>query len=251
MLLYDFDGVLIDSAREASLSAYNTVFKKQYTALEQLPEGCIDLFFKNIFHFHNPYTLCNLIKWCGENCKLGETRILTRSEFKDYCALQADIKKEEITPYFYSVRVNFMEANPKEWLELNRPFFGLWNALKERGAEDVVILTAKNKQAVIRLCHHYGLMVLEENVYAGDGNVTKMDNFRSIHNRFNLPSYNFIDDHLSNLVDLNNAFKDDERFSLNLYLCDWGYGHEEDKELAKKLGFRVVGMDEVSNFFPS
>lgn len=251
MYLFDFDGVLIDSAREAGLSAYNTVFKKEYTSLSQLPDGCEELFFKNIYHFYNPYTLCNLMKWCGEQASVTNDRMMSRSEFSEYCAAQKDIVQSEITPYFYSIRVRFMETNPKEWLELNRPFPKIWNYLQQSDPKQLFILTAKNKKAVHTLCHHYGLMIPETNIYAGDNGVSKTDNFNIIHERIHARAYHFIDDHLKNLKDLDahcnktGAFLSPESDAfMKLYLCDWGYGDTLDYEEARKRGYSVVSQEQ-------
>lgn len=245
MFLFDFDGVLINSAKEAGLSAFNAVNKTSHRSLSALPEGCLDLFMSNIFHFHNPYTLCNLLKWCSENCKTNPDKILTREEFKAYALAQGDIDKATINKYFYSVRVNFMESAPEEWLLLNEPYKVVWNKLIELGAENIIILTAKNRKAVYSLSHHYGLKLLDENIYSGDNNLTKMDNFRSIVSRFGAQDYYFIDDHLTNLKDLDRDFNTEDSKSINLMLADWGYGDKYDFNEAKELGYEVISQDRL------
>ncbi len=244
MFIFDFDGVLIDSVKEAGLSAYNSVTGQLCTDLKQMPEPCFNLYFKNIMHFHNPYTLTILIKWCLENYKESPDRLLTREEFKEF-AKTLDINPIEVTPYFFSVREKFISADLSNWLKLNEPYNPLWSKLANYCPEKVIILTAKNKNAVVSLCSHYGLNVLEENIYSGDGNLTKMDNLKTIHARFKLPKYDFIDDHLKNLSDLDNEFKSCPDFHLNLILCDWGYGDKADMVEAKNLGFKVMSQEEV------
>lgn len=245
MFLFDFDGVLINSAKEAGLSAFNAVNKTNFTSLSALPEGCLNLFMNNIFHFHNPYTLCILLKWCSENCGTNPDKILTREEFKVYAEKQDTIQRATINSYFYSVRVNFMETCFDEWLALNEPYELVWNTLIENGVDDLVILTAKNRKAVYALCHHYGLNIADENIYSGDNNLTKMDNFKSIRSRFGNNDYVFIDDHLSNLRDLDKEFNQGPEEILNLVLCDWGYGDKADFKTAKDLGYSVMSQMEL------
>src|SRR5690606_15775485 len=127
-----------------------------------------------------------------------------------------DIDPNTISNYFYSVRVAFMESATQEWLKLNEPFYPLWDKLIEYGPQNVVILTAKNKSAVIKLCHHYGLKVNEQNVYAGDNNTSKIENFTQISQRFNKEKYTFIDDHLKNLKDLHTAFNKGDKKRIDL-----------------------------------
>jgi FMN phosphatase YigB (HAD superfamily) len=245
MFLFDFDGVLMNSVKEAGLSAFNAVNKTRHRSLSALPEGCLDLFMNNIFHFHNPYTLCNLLKWCSENCSTNPDKILSREEFKVYASLQQDIDRATINKYFYSVRVDFMESSPEEWLVLNEPYQLVWNKLVANGAENLIILTAKNRKAVYALCHHYGLKIPDENIYSGDNNLTKMDNFRSIVSRFGDQDYYFIDDHLTNLMDLDRDFNTEDSKSINLMLADWGYGDKYDFNEAEELGYEVISQDRL------
>lgn len=244
MYIFDFDGVLIDSVKEAGLSAYNSLTNQLCTDLNQMPKSCFDLYIKNIMHFHNPHTLTVLIKWCLENHEKTPDRLLNRAEFKTYLE-QQKINPKEVTPYFFSVREKFISKDLTAWLKLNEPLNPLWSELAKHSADKVVILTAKNKNAVMNLCKYYGLNVLDENIYSGDGNLTKMDNFKTIHARFQCPRYDFIDDHLSNLVDLSKAFKTHSEFELNLILCDWGYGDKLDLDKARSLGFKVMSQAEV------
>ena len=235
MFLYDFDGVLISSVKEASLSGLNAVNKTSLRSFDQMPAGYFDLFFNNVFHFFNPYTLCVLARWSNENCGTNQDKILTREEFATYAAKQTDIDPKTIVEYFYSIRVAFMESASEEWLKLNEPFNPLWNTLIEYGSENVVILTAKNQKAVLKLCHHY----------AGDNNVSKIENFKRINERFKKEKYTFIDDHLKNLKDLNTAFNKGDEKPIDLVLCDWGYGSIDDYPHALELGFEVLGQREL------
>jgi beta-phosphoglucomutase-like phosphatase (HAD superfamily) len=47
MLIFDFDGVLINSLDEVTLTAYNAVTGKQVTSLADLPTALVGLFQHN------------------------------------------------------------------------------------------------------------------------------------------------------------------------------------------------------------
>jgi phosphoglycolate phosphatase-like HAD superfamily hydrolase len=243
MLIFDFDGVLINSIKEACLSGYNAMNKTEHKELSAMPKNVYELFITNARHFHNPYTLCSLIKWCSENNSTNPDKILTREEFKNY-QQTLDIDPKEITPFFYSVRRKFMDTYPTEWANLNEPFSPIWEAVGEKDPNEIIILTAKNRAAVLKLCEFYGLKIPDENVYSGDQNKTKIDNFKSIQERFKTNQFSFIDDHLNNLNDINHAFNHDQK-TIDLILCDWGYGDPQDFITAKASGFQVLGQEEV------
>jgi len=69
-----------------------------------------------------------------------------------------------------------------------------------------VILTYKNREATVTLCHHFGLPVLNENVYSGDHGTTKIANLLQIQDHFKQGRYTFIDDSLANLQELDAHF---------------------------------------------
>ncbi len=243
MLLFDFDGVLINSIKEACLSGYNAMRKTELTSLADMPENVYELFLKNSLHFHNPYTLCTLISWCSENNIENPDKILSRAEFKAYQD-SLDIDPTKINAFFYTIRRKFMESFPTEWANLNEPFTPIWNAVKSKDPGNLIILTAKNGDAVLKLCEYYGLNIPETNIYSGDGNKTKMQNLDSIIKRFQTNKFSFIDDHLKNLNDINGAFNQTEK-NIELILCNWGYGDKEDFNKAKDLGFKVLSQEEV------
>lgn len=50
MLIFDFDGVLIDSLDEVILTVYNTATGQQVTRLTDLAQPLVELFRRNRFH---------------------------------------------------------------------------------------------------------------------------------------------------------------------------------------------------------
>jgi phosphoglycolate phosphatase-like HAD superfamily hydrolase len=242
-LLFDFDGVLMDSIREAGLSAYNAVTGSNHTTLEEMPENCFQLFYNNRFIFYKPGILFLLMQWCIENYETKPNYILTKDEFKKYIDKETRCLNE-LGHYFYSVRTNFMTATKEKWVKINHPFQPIWDSVIENGADKVIILTAKNRAAVATLAQHYGLQIKDENIYSGDNGKNKIENFKEILNRFGKQNYLFLDDHLINLVDLDNYFNQKETI-INFALCTWGYGWQGDIEEAKKLGYQVISQEQA------
>ncbi len=50
MLIFDYDGVLLDSVREIAVTTYNMLQGSIATRLEQLPQNALKLFLRNRFH---------------------------------------------------------------------------------------------------------------------------------------------------------------------------------------------------------
>ena len=246
--LFDFDGVLIDSVREAGLSAYNAVTGSKAVTLEEMPKPCLDLFYNNRFIFYKPAYLYLLMQWCVENYQEQPDYILSKEEFQKYVE-EEKRPLNELGAYFYSIRSAFMEAAPEKWVAINHPFQPVWNSLIKYGVDKFIILTAKNKKAVLKLGQHYGLEFLEENVYSGDGGKTKIDNFKEIFSRLGKQDFYFVDDHLVNLKDLDLALNKESEKLISLALCDWGYGWQGDFAEAKSRGYDILSQADLVKKF--
>ena len=245
MFIYDFDGVLIDSLSEVIVTAYNTVSGKLSTRLQDLPQGYERLFRKYRYHLQPAADFPVYAEWCLKKCSADNQAVLTSAEYGAVLAA-AEEPPEERRRRFFSTRRRFLETNREAWLDLNQPYRPLWDVLVERGGAGPVILTNKNKTAVLELSHHFGLRVVPDNVYAAEAGATKIENLEAIRQRFQQPKYYFIDDSLLNLRELENhgsRFED-----VTFLLANWGYTGPEDEENASNDGFRSFTQDEFLAF---
>jgi hypothetical protein len=137
-----------------------------------------------------------------------------------------------------------VEKDEAQWLALNGPFQPIWDELKQYASENVILLTNKNRSAALHLCRYFGLLLKNENVYSGDDGVTKIDNLNSIHQRFQDAPYDFIDDSLRNLRELDRHFNETGCF-LRLILASWGYTGPEDEHDARALGYSVFSQKDL------
>ena len=60
MLIYDYDGVLMDSVREVAVTAHNMLTGEIITRLDQIPTNALALFLKNRFHDDSVKNLCEI-----------------------------------------------------------------------------------------------------------------------------------------------------------------------------------------------
>lgn len=243
MWIFDFDGVLLNSLDEVVISAYNAATGKTLKAIHQLPADLVNLFKRNRFHFQPAGDVLPLMRWCLENYRSKPDKLLARSEFLDIIQ-KTDEPLIARTEHFYAARRRLAQQDPIGWLSLNRPFQPIWNELIERGSEKVIILTNKNREAVYKQCHHFGLLVLEENIYAGDGGADKISNLNQLLDRFKEPASGFIDDSLRNLLDLDTSFNKPVK-TLPLYLASWGFIGPDDLNGARSAGISVLNQAEL------
>ncbi len=243
MLIFDFDGVLLNSVVEMSITAYNAVTGALATSPADLPGNAAKLFLTNRYHVQPAGDAINLMAWCVENAYLpGDHRL----EPSAYQAIResSDVPLKERTGQFFAARTRFIAHDPVQWPLLNTVYQPVWDVLKRQDADGIVILTNKNREATVTLSHHFGLPVLDENVYAGDHGTTKIKNLLAIQARFGQDRYGFVDDSIGNLEELDAHFNAEEPL-LELMLASWGYIGPEDHSLARRAGYAILEQDDL------
>ncbi len=83
MLIFDFDGVLMDSVREIAVTAYNMLKGTIVTRLNQLPQNALDLFLRNRFHVQPIGDAPVLMKWCLETGESDPDKLLSPAEYEE------------------------------------------------------------------------------------------------------------------------------------------------------------------------
>jgi len=243
MWIFDFDGVLLNSLDEVTVSAYNAVTGKLVTAIEKIPPHLVSLFKRNRFHFQPAGDVIPLMQWCLDTHIAEPNRLLTRNEF-------LNIIRETTEPLisrtdrFFAARNRFAERDSRRWMSLNRPFHPIWGELVKRNGEQVIILTNKNREAVFQQSRYFGLNISKENIYAGDGGASKTSNLNTLFNRFSERPLRFIDDSLKNLQDLNAHFNQPSPL-LSLFLASWGFIGPDDIQTARSSAISVLSQEDL------
>jgi len=242
MLIFDFDGVLMDSVHEVAVTAYNMLQGNLATQLNQLPQKALDLFLRNRFHVQPIGDAPVLMQWCLEAGESAPRKMLSDEEYNDIIG-QVDEPVADRTIRFFQTRRRFKTMDIKAWTALNQPVQPLWGLLVERKSGDLVLLTNKNHEATLDLCHHYGLRIGNGNIYSGDNGTTKIENMQRIMQRFKSGGYAFIDDSVKNLREIDVHFNRDKN-TVALILAEWGYIGPNDARRAENLGYQSLTIEQ-------
>jgi FMN phosphatase YigB (HAD superfamily) len=244
MLIFDYDGVLLDSVREIAVTAYNMLEGTIVTRLNQLPQNALELFLRNRFHVQPIGDAPVLMKWCLEIGETDPDKLLSPAEYEEIIQ-QVDEPVAARTTRFFETRNLFKTKDLKAWTELNAPVQPLWQIMAEKPTENLVLLTNKNRDATISLSNHFGLKISDNNVYTGDHGTTKIENMTQIMQRFKKSAYAFIDDSVKNLREIDEHFNREEKM-ISLIFATWGYTGPDDARMAEDFGYRVVTIDEFA-----
>ena len=244
MLIFDYDGVLLDSVREIAVTAYNMLEGTIVTRLNQLPQNALELFLRNRFHVQPIGDAPVLMKWCLEIGENDPDKLLGPAEYEEIIQ-HVDEPVAARTTRFFETRSRFKAKDIEAWTALNAPVQPLWRIMIENPTENLVLLTNKNRDATIALSNHFGLKIRDNNVYAGDHGTTKIENMTRIMQRFKKPAYAFIEDSVKNLREIDEHFNKEEKI-ISLIFATWGYTGPDDARMARGYGYQVVTIDEFA-----
>lgn len=244
MLIFDFDGVMVNSLDEVLVTAHNAVTGQTNLDLEKIPGPPARLFKRNRFHFQSPGDAVLLMEWCLQAYPDEPEKILSQDEYRHILQAGSTRPLPERIHHFYHTRTRMMQRDIDKWRALNTPFQPLWQALIERGGQRVVLLTNKNREAVLNLCRHFNLDVIGDNVYSGDQGTTKIENFERIMERFKNSHYLFLDDSIKNLRLVETALNREKKLISPLF-AGWGYSGPKDMETARESGYPVLTQEKI------
>ena len=243
MLILDFDGVLINSLDEVTLTVYNTTTGKRVTSLADLPAALVGLFQRNRYHVQPIGDAILMMGWCLDHYRQCPTKNLTPGEYQALISNpQAPIIDR--TNRIYEIRSHFIARDFECWLALHQPYQPLWGELQQRSNFPYVVLTNKNRDATLRLCRHFGLSIEAANLYSGDQGVSKVENMQQIRKRFGDQNYRFVDDSVKNLQELAKAFSLGRK-KIKMLLASWGYTGPGDEKKAQDDGFAVINQTDL------
>jgi FMN phosphatase YigB (HAD superfamily) len=243
MILFDFDGVLVDSLNEVALTAYNAATGSLLTSLSEIPGAPVALFKRNRFHVQQIGDAITLMNWCIDRHQFESIETLSMEEYRTIASGDTATLNAR-TNLIYETRKRFIERDEKRWLSLHQPYQPLWNELVKGHDCVYVILTNKNHDATLRLCRHFGLDINTNDIYSGDRGTTKVENMQQIQTRFGIEHVSFIDDSVKNLKDLDLEFNQEEKI-LSLILADWGYTGPDDARIAREFGYPVFNQTDL------
>ena len=243
MLIFDFDGVLINSLDEVVLTTYNAAAGSLCTSLAEVPVDLLQMFKNNRFHVQPIGDAIALMTWCLANRQRDWNKILTPEEYGTI-AEGTNIPLSDRTNLIYDTRQRFIDRDTNRWLTLHQAYQPLWNELIRRKNYPFVILTNKNHDATLRLCRHFGLQINADDIYSGDHGATKIENMLRIQERCGKKSHSFIDDSVKNLKELDLYFNKEKKV-LTLLLATWGYLGAQDKRIARESGYQALQQTDV------
>lgn len=160
VIIWDFDGVIVDSARETYAVTLESL-KRHQSEIGNTFGSTMKEYSHNAFYADRPFVkkaheyFLHAVSRSWLNKAADQLSEQNRSELYDRHKPLFD----KLTSTFYAVRKEFQEKDINSWYELNPIYQGIPDAmqkLKDMGCE-FVVMSSKDKASIWSLFKHHGL----------------------------------------------------------------------------------------------
>ncbi|XP_060204953.1 uncharacterized protein LOC132632847 isoform X3 [Lycium barbarum] len=231
----DFDGVLCDSCGESSLSAVK-VRPVVETGYENL------LLVRLLLESRIP----SIRKSSVAEGLTVEGILENWAKIKPIIMAEWDEDRDFLIDLFGKVRDEWMDNDLASWIGANRFYPGVPDALKFASSKLYIVTTKQGRFADALLRGLAGITIPAERIY-GLGTGPKVKVLKQLQE---MPEHkgltlHFVEDRL---VTLKNVIKEPELDGWNLYLGDWGYNTQKEREEAASISrIRILELSDFSN----
>ncbi|KGN45668.1 uncharacterized protein LOC101221288 isoform X2 [Cucumis sativus] len=256
----DFDGVLCDSCGESSLSAVKAA-KVRWPGLFDEVESSLENWIVD-----QMYTVRPVVETGYENLLLVRLLLEMRlpsirkssvaegltvhgilenwSKLKPVIMEEWGENRDALIDLFGKVRDQWIDEDLATWIGANRFYPGVSDALKFASSRIYIVTTKQGRFADALLRELAGVTIPPERIYGlGTGpkvEVLKMLQKMPEHQGLKL---HFVEDRLATLK---NVIKESELDGWNIYLVDWGYNTQKEREEAAAI--KRIQLLQLSDF---
>ncbi|KAL8495213.1 hypothetical protein ACS0TY_019391 [Phlomoides rotata] len=227
----DFDGVLCDSCGESSISAVKAA-KVRWPTLFNGVESSLEDWIVDQMHVVSE--------------GLTVERILENwMNIKPVIMEEWDENRDALIDLFGKVRDEWLDNDLATWIGANRFYPGVPDALKFASSKLYIVTTKQSRFADALLRELAGVTIPPERIY-GLGTGPKVKVLKQLQE---MPEHqgltlHFVEDRLATLK---NVIKEPELNNWNLYLGDWGYNTQNEREEAAGISrIRVLQLSDFS-----
>lgn len=197
VLFSDFDGVLFDTIKEAYIVCRHAFFGTDF--LKNIDENEYKKFYRFKYLVYNSWQYYYLMKLLN----LPDKELVEK--YTD-CMKNRDLPAESsFDTRFYQAREDLIKNHHDFWDKLETPFefFDLVKDWVKNKKFDLIIVSKKNKSAIIYRLNQYGLTIPPEHIFGKDelkNYATKADFMHEYIDKFGIKEAVFVDDNSNNLV---------------------------------------------------
>ena len=226
LLIFDFDGVIVNSIDECLLTSYNAFQKFENNGVSLTDDlSDIALEYHKYFNLYRKFVRPAAEYYLLHRAYIDNIEIIDSKSYHELLILHKD-KLPHYQKEFFNERKRLRSVNREKWINLHRVYKHLadcWNNLS--CIFNIFIVSNKDKVSIILLMNHFNLPVNENQIFGAENGNDKSIITTNIINENSADPDNvyFIDDNLDNLINV-------KKIGIKLYLAMWGYGNPDENE---------------------
>jgi phosphoglycolate phosphatase-like HAD superfamily hydrolase len=230
ILAFDFDGVICNGLIEYFQTAWRTYCNIWSPAETNPPDRLAECFYRLRPVIETGWEMPILIK--AQLQGIPEAEILQNwSDIADTIVQQNQLHASEIGKLLDSLRDEWIASDLEGWLSLHQFYSGVVETLKALCQSPIlpIIITTKEGRFVRSLLGQQGIELSDTQLYGKEYGKPKHQVLREILERDRPSAIAFIEDRLKTLQVIQ---KYDDLKAVKLYLADWGYNTQSEREAA-------------------
>jgi phosphoglycolate phosphatase-like HAD superfamily hydrolase len=240
--IFDFDGVLFDTAREclslafeaATSNATRWTFARTWQGLDTAPRDVEELFLKQRYWVGPPWQYSVLLKVISEG-NLPRTT-------KDFLDLSEDLRAqhEPFTEEYFAARKR-QASDQQKWLRNMRPVAQSCQVFQALGNDSTWILSTRDGDSIRRIYESLlGKELPASRLLPRAGAKEKWELLLDFAREHDVPAESifFLDDYVAHALPAH-------RHGFSSYLASWGYLGPDDLKEASVNGLPVLRLEEL------
>ena len=239
--VFDFDGVICDSAIETGIAGYKTAqtLWSDFPTAEISPH-CLHCFKCLRTQLETGYEAVLVMRLLQQQVSCDKIATQYQAQLT-YLLKNEPYTAEEYKQAFSKARENWISTNLDDWLA-NNPLFGhILKPLQARKEKTWYIATAKQERFASLILERNGIVIDTAAIHGLDRGVRKPQTLKDVSAKHPNERIVFIEDRLATLQEVAAT---PELENVELQLVDWGYNTEDDRKQAEKNNIRIISAQD-------
>jgi phosphoglycolate phosphatase-like HAD superfamily hydrolase len=245
VVVFDFDGVIVDSIAECYISAYwayngfDIIRANMFNPDDEKIEMAFQKYRFLVGPAHEYYFLFKAIYKSLEDSGMDVLTLFDRNKSELISEAKA------FGEMFYRFRKIAQKEYPDLWIRLNPIYKGISDIIEAISLKhDFFIASTKDEDSIDIILKRNSLKIPLNRIYGKNFSFNKLFQLRNIMAVTEAQAKNiyFVDDHLAHLESVS-------RLGVQCFFAEWGYSNEDIKKEVKLRGFPVVNIENIREIF--
>lgn len=232
LIAFDFDGVICDGLIEYFQTAWRAYYQLFQPSDEQPPAGLAEQFYPLRPVVETGWEMPVLVRALVAGASKAQILAEWPQMALPYLA-EAGLTKAQSGQALDGVRDQWIEADLQSWLDLHRFYPGVVERVGEllAGELPVYIISTKEGRFIKALLDQSSVAFPSDRILGKEVNRPKYETLRQLREKHSVSHIWFIEDRLPALTEVK---AQDDLAAVQLFLADWGYNLEPDRETARQ-----------------